>query len=62
MADVCILYRRLVYFTAFGYIVWPFGTFYGYLGYFFPFWYFVPLKIWQPCAGEAPIDTRTFPI
>jgi hypothetical protein len=26
----------------------PFGKFYGYLVYFSPFWYVVPIKIWQP--------------
>jgi hypothetical protein len=44
------------------YILWPFGIFYGYLGYFmtiryilcslgkfFQFWYQAPRKIWQPC-------------
>jgi hypothetical protein len=44
------------------YIFWPFGIFYGHLGYFmtiwcicvhlvhfFLFWYHVPRKIWQPC-------------
>jgi hypothetical protein len=28
--------------------LWPFGTFYGYLVYFSPFWYVVPRRIWQP--------------
>jgi hypothetical protein len=35
------IYCYLVYF-------WPFGIFYGYLVNFFPFWYVVPRKIWQP--------------
>jgi hypothetical protein len=35
-------------FTAICYILWPIGIFHGYLVYFFPFWYIVPRKIWQP--------------
>jgi hypothetical protein len=39
-------------------ILWPFGIFYGDLGYFTydhlvhfsRFWYHVPRKIWQPCS------------
>jgi hypothetical protein len=31
------------------YILWTFGIVRGNLAYFFPFWYFVPRKIWQPC-------------
>jgi hypothetical protein len=27
--------------------LWPF---HGYLVYFFPFWFVVPRKIWQPCS------------
>jgi hypothetical protein len=30
------------------YSSWSFGTVRGHLAYFFPFWYFVPRKIWQP--------------
>jgi hypothetical protein len=30
------------YFMAIWYILWSFGI-------FFPFWYVVPRKIWQPC-------------
>jgi hypothetical protein len=52
MEDVSILYGHLAYFTvycvAIWYILWPFGTLYGYLEYFPPFWYVVPRKIWQP--------------
>jgi hypothetical protein len=40
---------HLVYFTAIWYIFWPFGIVYGYW-YIFPFWYFTPIKIWQPCS------------
>jgi hypothetical protein len=35
-------------FTTIWYILWPFGTFYGFKVYFSPFWYVVPIKIWQP--------------
>jgi hypothetical protein len=47
--DVSIFYDHLVYFTAFGYILWQYGIFYGCLECFPPFWYVVPRKIWQPC-------------
>jgi hypothetical protein len=46
--NFCILYDRLVYFTAIGYNLWPFGIFCGNLVYFPPFWYFGPRKNWQP--------------
>jgi hypothetical protein len=36
--------------VAIWYRLWPFGIFYGYSIYFFPFWYVVQRKIWQPCA------------
>jgi hypothetical protein len=48
MENSGILYSHFVYFTAKWYILWLFGTFGGYLVYFFPFWYVVPRKIWQP--------------
>jgi H+/Cl- antiporter ClcA len=48
-----------------GYILWPFGIFYGHLGYFvfswyilcsfgtfFRFWYHGPIKIWQPFCHQ----------
>jgi hypothetical protein len=49
------------------YILWTLGPFYGLLLYFcdiwyivrgnlvyiFPFWYFVPRKIWQPCPASS---------
>jgi hypothetical protein len=41
-------YGHSVYFTTIWYILWPFGIFCGYFGTFFPFWYVVPRKIWQP--------------
>jgi hypothetical protein len=28
------------------------GIFYGHFGVFFPFWYVVPRKIWQPCFWQ----------
>jgi hypothetical protein len=34
-------------------ILWTFGIVCGKLEYLFPFWYFVPRKIWQPCYGRA---------
>jgi hypothetical protein len=46
---------HLVYFTAIWYFLRPFGIFYGHLvflrpfGIVLPFWYIVPIKIWQPC-------------
>jgi hypothetical protein len=48
MEDTGIFYDHLVCFIAILYILWPFGTFYGYLVYFSPFWYVVPRRIWQP--------------
>jgi hypothetical protein len=45
-----IFYVNLVYFTAIGNTLWPFGIFWGHLIYFSPFWYVVPRKIWQPCS------------
>jgi hypothetical protein len=49
---VYIFYDHLVYFTAIGNTLWPFGLFCGHLVYFPPlFWYFVPRKIWQPWVG-----------
>jgi hypothetical protein len=48
MEDVGIFYGPLVHFTVFCYILWTPGTVPGNLVYFFPFWYFVPRKIWQP--------------
>jgi hypothetical protein len=43
-------YDHLVYFTIIWNVLWPFGTFYRHLvNFFFPFWYVVLRKIWQPC-------------
>jgi hypothetical protein len=49
MEDDGIFYEKLVYFTAiwytyfiaFWYVLWQFGI-------FFPLWYVVPRKSWQP--------------
>jgi hypothetical protein len=48
MEDDGIFYGHLVHFTVFCYILSTFGIVRGNLVYFFPFWYFVPRKIWQP--------------
>jgi hypothetical protein len=48
MDIVGIFYGHLEYFTAIGYILWPFGIFSGIWGTFLPFWYVVLRKIWQP--------------
>jgi hypothetical protein len=48
MENLDIFYDHLVYFTAIGNILWPFGIFCGHLVFFSPFWYIVPRKIWQP--------------
>jgi hypothetical protein len=44
MEDDVIFYGHLVQFLVFCYILSTFGI-------FFPFWYFVPRKIWQPCSA-----------
>jgi hypothetical protein len=51
MENLGIYYDHLVYFTAIGNILWPFGVFFGHLVYFPRFWYFVPRKIWQRWLG-----------
>jgi hypothetical protein len=48
MENVSIFYDHLVYFTAIGNVLWPFGIFCDDLVYFSPFWYVVLRKIWQP--------------
>jgi hypothetical protein len=48
MENVGIFYVPLVYFTAIGHILWPFGMFCDHFVYFPTFWYVVPRKIWQP--------------
>jgi hypothetical protein len=49
MKNLGTFYYHLVYFMAIGNMLWPFGIFCGHLVYLYPFWYFVPRKIWQPC-------------
>jgi hypothetical protein len=62
MENLGIFDEHLVYFTAIGNILLPFGIFCGHLVKFPPFWYFVPRKIWQPCfwaknvANVLPIN------
>jgi hypothetical protein len=57
MKDIGLFYGHLVYF-------WPFGIFYGYLVHFmitwcfFPFWYVVPRKIWQPCSNRKETASK----
>jgi hypothetical protein len=46
MEHVGIFYGYLVYFVFIWYILWLFGI-------FFPFWYVVPRKIWQPWYEEG---------
>jgi hypothetical protein len=43
-----VFYDHLVYFTAIGNILLPFGIFCCNLVYFPAFWYFGPRNIWQP--------------
>jgi hypothetical protein len=42
-----------IFFGHFCYILWTFGIVRGNLAYFYPFWYFVPRKIWQPWSCET---------
>jgi hypothetical protein len=53
MENLGIFNDHVVYFTAIGNILGPFGIFCGNLVYFSPLWYFVPRKIWQPWSGCA---------
>jgi hypothetical protein len=52
MEDVGAFYGRSVYFTAIWYILWSFGTFYGYLVYFSRFGMFHQEKSGSPAADE----------
>jgi hypothetical protein len=45
------LHGNLVYYMGIWYIMWEFGI-------FFPFWYFVPRKIWQPWRRQAAKEKR----
>jgi hypothetical protein len=53
MEDFRIFNGHLVHFTVFCYILRTVGIVRGNLVIFFPFWYFVPRKIWQPWKGEG---------
>jgi hypothetical protein len=48
MEDGGIFYGHLVYINAILTTLGSICIYYGYLVYFYPFWYFVPRKIWQP--------------
>jgi hypothetical protein len=48
-----IFYDRLVYFTAIGNILWPFGIVCGHLVFLPPFWDLEPRKIWQPWSQHC---------
>jgi hypothetical protein len=48
LEDVGVFYGHLVHFTVVCDILWTFGIVSGNLVHFFPFWYFVRRKIWQP--------------
>jgi hypothetical protein len=50
MKDVSKFYVHLVYFIAVSYIYSHLVKFVVICGIFFPFWYDVPRKIWQPCC------------
>jgi hypothetical protein len=61
MENLGIFYDHLVYYTATGNILWPFGILCGHLVYFPPFWYFVRRKIWQRCfIVKSTIRILTF--
>jgi hypothetical protein len=61
MGNLGIFYDHLVYFSAIGKILWPFGIFCGNLIYFSLFWYFGPRKIWQPCLTVVHADLQYVP-
>jgi hypothetical protein len=58
MEDVGIFYGHLVHFKVFCYNLGTFGIVRGYLVNFFPFWYFVPRKIWQSWRDDEK-ETKT---
>jgi hypothetical protein len=49
MEDGGIFYGYYAYFTAFWVYFMAVGYIFNQFGIFFPFWYAVPRKIWQPC-------------
>jgi hypothetical protein len=63
-----VLEWKMLYFMSNWYILCSFGTFYVHLAYllviwyldFFPFWYVVPRKIWQPCPQISGCCCCTF--
>jgi hypothetical protein len=59
IVDAGILHGHMVYFMAIWFILWPFGIFYGYLVYSFPFWCSVPRKIWQTCCRPDARNEKT---
>jgi hypothetical protein len=50
---VYLFFGHLVHFVIYCYILGTFGKVRDNLVYFFPFWYFVPRKIWLPCARQG---------
>jgi hypothetical protein len=52
MENLGIFYYHLVYFTAIGHILWPFGIFCGNMVYFSPVWVFWTKKnLATPATG-----------
>jgi hypothetical protein len=49
MEEVRVFFGHLAYFTAIWYV--------GHFDIFFPFWYVLPRKIWQPCLA-IPVCSR----
>jgi hypothetical protein len=60
MEDIGIIYGHLVHLTVFCYILWTYDIVCGNLVYFFPFWYFVRRKIWQPWDLRVPEQNFVF--
>jgi hypothetical protein len=57
MANLGIFYDHLVYFTAIGNFLWPFGIFWGHLVISPRFGILcIPRKIWQPSAITFFVD------
>jgi hypothetical protein len=58
-----LVYFRETWSIVFCYVLWTFGVVRGNLVYFFPFWYFVPRKIWQPwfTAGLPDFPRHNIP-
>jgi hypothetical protein len=60
MEDVGKLYGHLVYFTAIWYILWPLGTFHGYLIHFFRFGMLYQEKSGNPTCVSLFCKFKTF--